>query len=267
MTVWPEDKYAQVQGWSLVEASGPDAGKFLQSFCTNDVQRLSDGESCEAMFTDVKARVLAYGWVARRAAEHFEILLASDRAESLLEHLDRYLIREQVELKARLCDLVAIGKLDGGTLLPAFGTEVRVRLGEGSPPAGTSMAIEEFQELRIRLGVPFDGIDVDEQNLPQEVDRNQQAISFTKGCYLGQEPVARIDALGRVNWLLRGLEIEGSASTSEITSEGKVVGRITSKAVVGSGAVALGYLRREHAEPGNAVQVGGAKATVTGFPF
>ena len=127
-----------------------------------------------------------------------------------------------------------------------------------------------FRAWRIRSGVPLDGADVDARNLPQEVDRNEQAISFTKGCYLGQEPVARIDALGHVNWLLRGLSLTvapGVEAGAEVRSGDAVVGRVTSVAVDGDQAVALAYLRRGHAVPGAQVRVGDAVGRVALFPI
>lgn len=250
MTTFPEDTHAVVEGWSAVEAIGPDAGKFLQAFCTNDVLKLDDGESCEAMFTDVKAHVVAYGWVGRRTDEHFTVLLGSGRAPTLAEHLDRYLIREKVELSVLDLPEVTIASQAEGIAVEAFGPTARANWpAVAAANGGSRLTPDQFMRLRIRLGIPLDGVDVDERNLPQEVDRNAQAISFTKGCYLGQEPVARIDALGRVNWLLRVLEIEGPPPEpgAELTLDGKTVGRVTSSVATDGGSLGLGYLRREQA--------------------
>lgn len=257
MIEFPADRHAMVEGWSVVEAVGPDAGNFLQSFCTNDVLRLEADQSCEAMFTDVKARVLAYGWVWRQNDSQFTVLLGSDGAEQLTAHLDRYLIREDVELATRPLHDVTIAVQSVGVPLPAIGPEVRATWApHASVVGGSRLTSEEFEQLRIRLGVPLDGIDIDQRNLPQEVDRNDQAISFTKGCYLGQEPVARIDALGRVNWLLRRLEIEGPPPEreTELTIDGQAVGRVTSAVATKEGSLALAYVRREYTT-GNALLV------------
>ena len=125
-------------------------------------------------------------------------------------------------------------------------------------------AQEEFEQIRIALHVPLDGVDVDDRNLPQEVDRNTLAISFKKGCYLGQEPVARIDALGRVNWQLRCVRIEGPAPLPgvELTLGEKPVGRVTSIVATESGSLALAYVRREHSSAGSELRVDGLRATV-----
>ncbi|MEN0110501.1 MAG: hypothetical protein AAF805_07225 [Planctomycetota bacterium] len=274
---FPADAVALVDDWSAVEAIGPDAAKFLNGFCTNDVAKLAEGESCEAMFTDVKARVIAHAWVARIGEERFVSLLSSDRAETLAAHLDRYLIRERVELTVlpstpwKLCR--ASGDADVAVAIDAFGAGVVASpLAMTADAGGEPMAPDSFERIRIARGVPRDGVDVDERNLPQEVDRNDLAISFTKGCYLGQEPVARIDALGRVNWLLRGLRVAASppARDAEIVIDGKRVGRVTSSAPLegdATASVALAYVRREHAAEGGVAEVAGASATIHTLPM
>ncbi|WP_254053307.1 YgfZ/GcvT domain-containing protein [Singulisphaera sp. GP187] len=113
-----------------------------------------------------------------------------------------------------------------------------------------------FDLLRIEAGTPVFGREVTEENLPQEIGRDNRAISFVKGCYLGQETVARIDALGHVNKLLKGLKFltpEGvTAENAVLTREGKPIGKVTSK-VFSPGwgrPIALGFVRAAHAEAG-----------------
>jgi folate-binding protein YgfZ len=125
-------------------------------------------------------------------------------------------------------------------------------------PAGLrELPAEAFDLLRIRAGTPVSGQDVTPENLPQEVDRNAAAISFTKGCYLGQETVARLDALGHVNKILRRLELDPDAApaagvTALSTPDGKPAGRITSAAFCPEEGrwFGLGYVRVAHASPG-----------------
>lgn len=123
------------------------------------------------------------------------------------------------------------------------------------PIGGTWLDKEAQEALRIEAGVPVFGKDVTENNLPQEIDRNAQTISFTKGCYLGQETVARLDALGHVNKTLRGLRFGGDTlipSGAELRSAGKVVGTATSTArsLRNGEGIGLGMVRTTHAEPG-----------------
>ncbi len=136
-----------------------------------------------------------------------------------------------------------------------------------------------FEVLRIEAGTPVFGKDVTEKNLPQEIARDDRAISFVKGCYLGQETVARIDALGHVNQVLKGLIFEPRsacpAAGSSIDSDGKRVGVVTSAAVsplLGC-PVALALIRTSHAVAGTSLRVEGAPgdeaitATVSDLPF
>jgi folate-binding protein YgfZ len=112
-----------------------------------------------------------------------------------------------------------------------------------------------FDAVRIEAGWPLFGRDITPENLPQEVDRDAYAISFKKGCYLGQETVARIDAMGHVNRKLRRLKFAGDAAPAPGTAllaGDKHVGEVTSAAISPNfGApLALGYVRRGHNEPG-----------------
>lgn len=123
--------------------------------------------------------------------------------------------------------------------------------------AGGSEASEsEFHRRRIESRFPWYGVDLDATHLPQEADRDELAISFTKGCYLGQETVARLDSLGQVQkklvrWNITG-HVQPKAAT-ELRDGDRVVGRLTSVAE-GSGegeSIALGFARRSHFDPGS----------------
>ena len=158
------------------------------------------------------------------------------------------------------CHIIA-----GGTLgLPSH--ELRVpadravtvwrQLRAAGEPAGLRLIGERaFDILRIEAGLPIYGIDMDESNLPQEIGRDRLAISFTKGCYIGQETIARIDAMGHVNRHLVGLKIAASEPPprgSSISAAGKSIGQLTSSALSPTlnSVVALGYVRRGHERPG-----------------
>lgn len=116
-----------------------------------------------------------------------------------------------------------------------------------------------FHALRIEAGTPLFGVDFDDRNFPQEVGRNEQAISFTKGCYLGQETVARIDALGHVNQELAGVKFAGPGVPEagvELSRTGKKVGRVTSATFSPrlQAPLALAMLRREDASVGSQLE-------------
>jgi folate-binding protein YgfZ len=119
----------------------------------------------------------------------------------------------------------------------------------------------QYNLLRIEAGTPVFGIDITERNLPQEIDRDARAISFVKGCYLGQETVARLDALGHVNQVMKGFVLEAGspvpAMSSVVEFGGKKAGVITSAAFSPdrASAIALGFVRTAQAEAGTVVSV------------
>jgi folate-binding protein YgfZ len=132
---------------------------------------------------------------------------------------------------------------------------------------GTDLGLSEldpalFEVLRIEAGTPVFGRDMTEKNLPQELGRDSSAISFVKGCYLGQETVARIDALGHVNQLLRGLRAGPPATTapppgSAVESDGKRVGYVTSSAISPgwNSPIALALIRTTHTRAGSTLLI------------
>ena len=153
--------------------------------------------------------------------------------------------------------LLARGLLDDLTtwlcLVPSnSAASFRTLVQDGGVTVGPA---KKFDALRVAKGIPEFGQDVSSDNLPQEVNRDGQAISFRKGCYLGQETVARIDALGHVNRLLLRLQFpaghlpEPGAAMTANDSE-RTVGQITSVARLDEHAVGLGYVRREYAVDG-----------------
>ena len=108
------------------------------------------------------------------------------------------------------------------------------------------MSADELELLRITAGTPAWGKEIDDRVLPAEAGLTERAVSFTKGCYPGQEPIARLHYRGHANRGLRVLALDGLPELeSELVYEGKTVGRITSAAAGENGAVALAYVRRE----------------------
>jgi folate-binding protein YgfZ len=131
---------------------------------------------------------------------------------------------------------------------------------------------EEAESLRIEAGTPRFGLDITPDNLPQELGRDNQAISFVKGCYLGQETVARIDALGHVNKVLRGIAISSDNPPSigtELFAEGKPAGTVTSSAysALNERSVALAMTRIKVAQVGQQVTWNGGEGVVTNLPI
>jgi len=136
----------------------------------------------------------------------------------------------------------------------------------------TACGMRALESVRIEEGFPAIGLDITEKTLPQEVGRNEKAISFTKGCYLGQEIVARIDSRGAVNKVLSGIRFQTAdvaTSGGELTHAGQPVGQITSAAYSPgfSVSVALAYVRRQFHEPGTVLDSAWGRATVVALPM
>jgi tRNA-modifying protein YgfZ len=147
----------------------------------------------------------------------------------------------------------------GLTMIGARGSTAKVAgllRAHGHELGLAELDLESFDVLRIEAGTPVFGRDVTEKNLPQEIGRDAQAINFVKGCYLGQETVARIDALGHVNQVLKGLLLAPHASapapSSVLEADGKRVGFVTSSAISPGWAapIALAMVRSSHARAG-----------------
>jgi folate-binding protein YgfZ len=141
----------------------------------------------------------------------------------------------------------------------------------GAMPAG----VETFETLRVEAGLPVDGVDMDEDRFVVEVGRGAQAISYTKGCYLGQEPIVMARDRGHVNRMLLGVKLSGGAVArgARLFRDGQEVGLVTSSVFAPrlGMAVGLAYVRRGSREPGTAVEVetaaGRAEAVVCKLPF
>jgi tRNA-modifying protein YgfZ len=211
---------------SYVGVSGPDAADYLHRMVSNDVESLAVGESCEALLLTPKARIIAPLRVLRRGDADFLLLTEPELGERVVAELTR------MRFSAR-CE-IAPEEHESWLVLGA-----REVLDER--PEGEEVTEEEAERARIEAGSPRWGHELDERVLPAEAGLDETHVSFTKGCYPGQEPIARLHYRGHVNRRLRVFEVENASPGDEIVREGKTVGRITS-AVPG---VALGYVRVE----------------------
>ncbi len=237
---------------------GPDAESYLQALVTNDVEKLGPGESCEALLLTPKARVVAPMTVLRRAADDYLLLTEPGLGEQLRATLlrSRFAAKCEIELEQHT-SAVVLGGTEG---IPTsdYGVEAVEVLDADLEP---TMPDDELELLRIRAGTPRPGKEIDDRVLPAEAGLDVRAIDFAKGCYVGQEPVARQHYRGRVNRSLRVLSIEGTdlpGYDAELTYDGKPVGRVTSATRDGDAIVALAYVRAE--APADAVLDLGSRA-------
>ncbi len=243
----------------FVGVRGPDAESFLQALVTNDVEALGPGEACEALLLTPKARVVAPLTVLRRAADDYLLLTEAGLGERLRATLLRARFAAKCEIELEEHDSAIV--LGGAEGIPTrdYGVEAVEVLDAGLEP---TLDEDELELLRIKAGTPRYGREIDDRVLPAEAGLDARAIDFAKGCYVGQEPVARQHYRGRVNRSLRVLRLEGAELPeydAELVREGKVVGRVTSAARDGDGVVALGYVRAE--VPADAVlDLGGRSA-------
>jgi folate-binding protein YgfZ len=285
--------------------TGEGAKEFLQGQLTQDILALEPGHGAYAAFLTPKGKMLGDVRVLDAGAE---ILLDTERValQALFNMIHRYRLGYAVELHKRTLEsglfslvgpladeliaaagttlgrvehdhaLVALGGIDARAIRTDLGVDllfatdhagaVRAALLE----AGASGIGEQAAEtLRIERGRPRYGIDLDESVIPQEAGLNERAVSFTKGCYVGQETVARLFYKGRPNRELRGLRAEAPlAPGTELSLDGRVVGTVTSAAVSPRlGPIGLALVRRE-APPGSTVVAGpGLEALVSELPF
>ena len=225
---------------SYVRVAGPDAEDYLQRMVSNDVSALEKGARCDALLLTAKARVIAPLVVLRRGADDFLLLTEPELGERVRAELTRFRFAAKAEIEPEQHESWLV--LGGDELLD-------------ERPAGEEIDEEQFDRWRVEAGIPRWGREIDESILPAEAGLTETHVSFTKGCYPGQEPIARLHHRGKVNRRLRVLELEGEPTSEELVLDGKVVGRITSRA----GNRALGYVRAEVPEDAELV-AGAARA-------
>jgi len=193
---------------------------------------------CQALLLTPKARVIAPVVVVRRADDDFLLLTEPGLGEPVTSTLLRARFAAEVEVVPEQHTSVVVFGEDGGIPNGEFGEAAAELLDGGVEPTLTG---DELEHLRIEAGMPAWGKEIDGTILPAEAGLDETHVSFTKGCYPGQEPIARLRHRGKVNRRLRVLDATSAQPGDEIRLGEKVVGRVTS-AVDG---LALGYVRTE----------------------
>jgi folate-binding protein YgfZ len=230
-----------------VRVSGPGAEGYLQRMLSNDV---TAGPVVEALLLTPKSRLIAPLRVWRRGPEDFLLLTEPELGEVVRAQLlrSRFSSQCEIELEEHI-SAVVFGEAEG---LPG---EIPGTAEVVDAEVAPTLEVEELERARIEAGVPAWGKELDDSILPAEAGLDQTHISFTKGCYPGQEPIARLHHRGHVNRRLRVVQVESAQPGDEIRWEGKAVGRVTSAAP----GVALGYVRVEVPD-GAELSVGGTTA-------
>ena len=236
-----------------VRVSGPDAADFLERMLSNEVQGLAVGASTRALLLTPKGRMIAPLRAVRESDDAFLLVTEAALAEPVSAALLRARFAAKCEISvAPLRGYLHLADPGRGLRVEDYGIDAWETWEEGELDAGEA---SELEPLRIEAGTPVWGKELDESVLPAEAGLEETHISFTKGCYPGQEPIARLHYRGHPNRRLRRLAVAAAKPGDEITHEGKAVGRVTS-AVPGK---ALGYVRREVPDDA-ALKVGGAEA-------
>ncbi len=285
-----------------IAVGGSEAGEFLQGQVTNDVEALEPGDGCYAALLDRKGRVRADMRVLRLDDGSYLIDTEPDAGPTVLSHLSMYKVGRDADV-AELDDaaplLSLLGPLSAQLVGAPLGPEHRHReleiAGAGCRAVATDLGadvlapaaaagavaaalldagaepieVEAAEIARVESGRPRLGREIEpERTMPQEAGINERAVSFTKGCYIGQETVARLHYKGKPNRHLRLLtSAERLPDGAAVSRDGRELGTVgTAVLSPARGPLALAILRRE-AEPGTEVDVAGAgTATVEEIP-
>jgi aminomethyltransferase len=294
---------------ALLVVSGPQRQKFLHGMLSNDVASRAPGQGCRAALMDAKGHLLAFARVLV-AENDVRLELPAARRGPIEQILVHYRVGapvrfaasdEQVlallgprvleRLRALVPELPSL-EPEAHTRVSLAGAEVRLARAGDMPadglvahvaPANAGAVREALVDagflpigraaldvLRIEDGRPWYDIDVTDAHLLHETGLVAEYHSSTKGCYIGQEVIARLEARGaNVNRRLRGLRLaEPRGAGTPLVAEGKEVGVLTTAAVSPRrGAIAMGYVRRSHFEPGTILDASGARAEVVELPF
>ena len=269
-----------------VNVRGRDRARLLHNISSNDIKQLTPGSACYAFLLSPQGRIQA----------DFELLCLEDRflidtepdlREKVMAHVLRYKVADQVELEDVTSSTIALGiegpgadpmrvEVSGGIVAPfsltgqpgfrVYGdreaaTEWIRRLEAAGAVAASA---DDARRVRIENGKPRYGEDIFDTTLPQE-SQQMHAVSFRKGCYIGQEIVERIRARGHVNRRLVRLQVEGEAellAASKVIAGEKEAGEVTSSVYSPRThrVAAMAYLRTEYLEPGAALSIEGRAA-------
>jgi folate-binding protein YgfZ len=214
----------------------------LQRLVSNDVDALGVGDACPALLLTAKARVIAPVVVWRRGEKDYLVLTEPELGETVRALLVRMRLRAQCEIEPEQHESVLIFGDDAVGFATDF-PEAREVVDAGLE---ATLSEEELESRRVAAAVPRWGREIDDRVLPAEAGLDETHVSFTKGCYPGQEPVARLHHRGHANRTLRVLRLPAvPAYDAELVHDGKVVGRVTSAVPADGGALALAYVRRE----------------------
>jgi folate-binding protein YgfZ len=252
------EEYAAYAVWldrDVIEVTGPESGSFLQGQLSQDVEQLEVGSAGWSWVLAPTGKVDALVRVTRVADDHWLLDTDAGWGDALLTRLNRFKLRTKAQLASipwKVLGLrgegVAAGA--GGVVVEPWPGVAGIDVLGPSPEVPTGVPVvdpADHEAARIAAGIPKMGAELTDKTIPAETGLIDLTVSFTKGCYTGQELVARIDSRGgHVPRRLRGLAMaQGIEPGIDLESEGKAVGTVTSAALGPEGRwVGLGYVRR-----------------------
>ncbi len=254
--------------------TGPDAVRFLNDLISQEIGDAEPGEVRRSFLLTPQGKLDHMFWVLR-GDDEIGLVVDAGRGQALTTALTRYRIRVQVEIEPVEGGVwLVVGPIDqdrgrwsgdrSSLVADVSWSNLPRSLVVGDKPDRPQLEAEAYELLRIEAGEPLIGVDVTDSTIPQETGLVAESISFNKGCFLGQELVARLDSRGgRVNHHLRILRFEGGKPDvgTEVVKDGAPVGVLTSAAQ----GVGLSLLRRG-VEPGDMVTADGQEAVVEAVP-
>lgn len=292
-----------VRSRSAIEVNGAEAGEYLQGQVTNDAEGLPVGGGCYALLLDRKGHIQADMRILRVATDRYRIDTSPEAGPALLKHLDMYRIGRDVEVEGETVSAISLlgpgsvavtglapGEEFASTRTTIAGVECLAvasvcGIDVICPPGGAAAVRDQLMAdgavpvseaaaeiLRVEEGRPSLEKELAAGPMPAEAGLVERAVDFNKGCYIGQEPVARLHYRGKPNRHLRGLRPRGPVADGDVVRLGeREVGKIGTAVVSpASGRIALAILRKE-AEPDSTVSVetadGEVAATVVELPF
>ena len=259
----------------FVVVEGPDAFKFLDGQLSQEVE-MPLGQSAWSLLLSPQGKMVAFLRVLREAEDRFVLDTDAGFGAAVIERLNRFKLRVKATVEPRAWKCLAVrgprahDVVPNGVVADFPGLPGADLIGEDPQlPDGVPLCSPEaYEVVRIEAGIPVMGKELDESTIPAEAGVVDQSVSFTKGCYTGQELVARIDSRGgNVPRRLRGVVLSGLvAEGAEVHAGGKNVGRITSVAQAPDRVVALAYVGRTVTPPAD-VTVESAPARVEPLPL
>jgi len=247
----------------VIRMTGRDRARFLHGMCTNEIKKLAPGQGCRAAVVNRQGKMVA-DLAVLATADDLLLILERSNLQPTIDHLQKFIVADDVTMTP--ADLRAVGLY--GTPPPegqptAPEPALGGRLFAVPESSAKQISEAEYESRRIENGFPRWGVDMGPDVLPMEAGLEPIAVSYSKGCYIGQEVIQRVKTYSEPPRMLVQLEIAGAKPQEKIAANGEEIGHVTSATT----NVALGYVRKEFKAPGTHVEVNGRPAHVRALPW